>query len=352
MDEQNNNTSDDQTEDKFKDFLEIYQIYRDHVKHEDTLGNQRLSFFIASQSFLFFPYFNILKDYQRHGYNGFDTFLLIVICVLGWWVSHLVEPSIKGFVSASHNINLIWKRHYLAKLNQETNDFYKCESGTEANKETEANKNGLLFFLGRLFYCEVISYPENTTLRSIVNNQEINNNSNNKKIEESPNLSFLSINQITIPNIRHENNNKQLRDNVDNFTNKIPHWFKLIWIVLLIISLIFNFCHTNPTETTKIEFSEQSNKDIEKILNQTQTYFLNQLQQEFNNKEEQGFKQGTKETIKIIVKNSFNQEEEIHKSNNFDKIINKLAEFPTEEAVAYITTSKSFSELGNKLKIE
>ncbi|MDJ0744096.1 MAG: hypothetical protein QNJ32_12110 [Xenococcaceae cyanobacterium MO_167.B27] len=258
MDEQNNNTSDDQTEDKFKYFLQIYQIYRDHVKHEDTLGNQRLTFFIASQSLLFIPYFTILKDYQ---FYSVDTVLLIVICALGWWISDLVEPSIQGFVSASHNINSIWKQEHLEKLTNKA--FVECYSYNEQKSQIE----------------------------------EISRN----KIKNSENLSFFKINQKIIPNIRYENNEPKLRDSMNFKTNKIPFRFKQIWMLLLFFSIILPVINCtlselhlqkNYTQTIKIEFSKEFKKNIENILNQNAPDFLNKLQQEFKNKEQQGFEEG------------------------------------------------------------
>ena len=189
---------------EFEEFLEIYNIYRDHVKHEDTLLNQRLNFLIASQSFLFIPYFTVLKEFIS---NDSDlvllSIILFLICCLGYFIKILTESSIQGFVDASSAINQQWKTEYLKSNSHVQTKGY--------NTETE-------------------------------NNIQIDKD----ELADSTNLAFLTFSNFsidnfnkTIPNIRYENNNQDIKNQINIFRNQMPRWLKIIWCILFVVSLIF-----------------------------------------------------------------------------------------------------------------
>ncbi len=193
--------------DQFKEFLAIYQIYRDHVKHEDTLLNQRLSFLIASQSFLFVPYFMVLRDCISNEHNnGYDSFLLLLICFLGVLINLLTESSIQAFIDASSAIGQQWKTKYLKSP-----------------------------------YC--IIKPKGYNPDPDIKDHEIEIGKND--LDKSTNLAFLTFgsndDQTTIPNIRYENNSEFLKRRVNCLTNKMPYWFILIWLILFFLPF-FRLC--------------------------------------------------------------------------------------------------------------
>ncbi len=186
-------------QDQFKEFLDLYQIYRDHVKHEDDLGNQRLNFFIASQSILFFPYFEVLKEFGSKEYQPYDLCLLILICILGLIISCLTEASVRGFVDASSAIALIWKKKYLPRQVRISLKDYKY-------------------------------VPQAKDIKPI------------DSIEDKDKLSFLVINNQTFPNIRYENPSENLNWRIKFFSNNLPYWFMAIWGFLLALSVWGFYC--------------------------------------------------------------------------------------------------------------
>jgi hypothetical protein len=109
----------------------IYNSYRDYIKHEDTLGNARINILIASQSFLFFVYFQQLKSisdfYKKSNISQvtftqtsqesfkykieqlaqppslpvFDIVVACGICLIGILINRLLAPSIFAFIDSS-----------------------------------------------------------------------------------------------------------------------------------------------------------------------------------------------------------------------------------------------------------
>lgn len=135
-----------QYSEEYNNLIETYQIYREHIKHEDTLGNQRISILIATQSFLFFPYFSILGKAEL--YNFYYPILLLLICGLGIFINWLIKPSIEAFVKSADHINERCK-YYLGtvKESHESNnsdlniEFYTYQSG-QNNKNNNLEKIG------------------------------------------------------------------------------------------------------------------------------------------------------------------------------------------------------------------
>ncbi len=188
---------------EFKEFLEIYNIYRDHIKHEDTLLNQRLNFLITSQSFLFIIYFALFKDIATH--LGTNCILLCSICFLGYFMNILTESSIQGFVDASSAINQQWKTEYLKK--SKIVETKRYDSKTKRNIQIEK-----------------------------------------EDLEHSTNLAFLTLNTkdliTTIPNIRYENDDKHINTQIQKYRDQMPVWFLRIWGVLFVAPLIFLLMQT------------------------------------------------------------------------------------------------------------
>lgn len=198
------------SDEEFDEFKEIYSIYRDHIKHEDTLGNQRLSYFIASQSFLFFPYFATYKDYRANGYNGFDCTLLVMICVIGFLLSFSSRNSVRAFVVAADEIAKQWKTNYWH------------EKDEDETKE-----------------CPKFSWHERT--------EEI------KEKDFKNSIAFIKIKEKVIPNIRYETNSKFLLRGIRYFAHRLPVWFMGIWGLLFSLTIILSACQFGLEEQTKVD---------------------------------------------------------------------------------------------------
>ena len=90
--------------------LERYQIFRNRIEHEDNLVMQRLSWLMASQSFLFTAYAivtNGLTPYLANGGNIFISRLAIlerIIPIVALLNSLLIFISILGALKATREL--------------------------------------------------------------------------------------------------------------------------------------------------------------------------------------------------------------------------------------------------------
>ncbi len=308
---------------KTKDFLELYQIYRDHIKHEDTLGNQRISYFIASQSFLFFPYFNVLKDYKENGYNWYDLSLLTLICLLGIGSSFFARHSIKAFVDAADAIGRQWKKRYLLTKENSSNrntKFYRYN-----------DQKGLTEFPNKIQLYNDETKENKSVCRRLFND---------KKLEH--NLSFIENNNQVIPNIRYENPSSFLVAAIIKFSNKIPAWFISIWIILLLFSVVLwliNPGQDGAALKSKLEAAERQLEVTNTILD-TKTRELTQTQNDLDTKtseleEKEREKLNVKENkdlyIRELVKNSCKDRITKSAPNSVDTITKELEELLEKE---------------------
>ena len=234
----------DFTEKFEKEFLEKYSIYRDHIKHEDNLANQRLSFFIASQSFLLFPYFSILKDYKANGYNCYDLFLLFIVCCLGLFLSSAITPAIQGFVDATSAINRVWKLYYLQSWIKH-GEMSAFKYGKDDKEEQD----------DKLLDTDITDISKDD-------------------------LAFLKVNKVPksliLPNIRHESSNKKVNDGFFKCFYAIPKWFRFIWILFFIIPLLLHICFYNDESNFR--------GNLENIIIKSNQDLILEIEQEHNKK--------------------------------------------------------------------
>lgn len=170
------NDKDNLNDKDWKNFIEVYQIYRDHIKHEDTLGNQRINILIASQSFLFIAFFRVLGKYADcKNENLFILcILLILICILGISINELIKPAIQAFRKAREKRVEQWEIFLKEKHLENTNNIIEYK------------------------------YNEKT---------------------------------INIPDIRYEVGD-DLKTDLNKGFNKIYNWFTHLWILLIIIAIV------------------------------------------------------------------------------------------------------------------
>ena len=216
-----------------KEFFETYDRYRDQIKHEDSQANQRLSFFISSQAFLFFPYFTVLRSYKDRNYNNYDTVLLLIICLLGLAISLTMISPLRGFVNASKAISNEWKKTCSNLLPRIILQKYNYKLG---------------------------------------NTEDIT--------KQDKNISFLKIPRTgddkTIPNIWHGNSSFWVNFGF-RLTNHISIGFCIIWVLLFLIpSCIFQ--SKMPNDNQGFE------KEVKGIISNNNQELLPKLKQELTKK--------------------------------------------------------------------
>jgi hypothetical protein len=94
--------------------IQYYQIIRSQIEHEDNLINQRLSWFVASQAFLFSAYAILLNAPSQVREEGFATqreilFFLIPLVAIG--VSILIYITVIAAMLAMANLRRLLKTH-------------------------------------------------------------------------------------------------------------------------------------------------------------------------------------------------------------------------------------------------
>jgi hypothetical protein len=94
--------------------IQYYQIIRSQIEHEDNLINQRLSWFVAAQAFLFSAYAILLNAPSQVRLEGFATqqeilFFLIPLVAIG--VSILTYITVIAAMLATANLRRLLKTH-------------------------------------------------------------------------------------------------------------------------------------------------------------------------------------------------------------------------------------------------
>lgn len=94
--------------------IRYYEIIRSQIEHEDNLINQRLSWFVAAQAFLFSAYAILLNAPPRVRLEGFARqqeilFFLIPLVAIG--VSILIYITVIAAMLATANLRRLLKTH-------------------------------------------------------------------------------------------------------------------------------------------------------------------------------------------------------------------------------------------------
>jgi hypothetical protein len=93
--------------------IEYYQIIRSQIEHEDNLINQRLSWFVAAQAFLFSAYAILLNAPSQVRLQRFATqeilFSLIPLVAIG--VSILIYITVVAAMLAMANLRRLLEGH-------------------------------------------------------------------------------------------------------------------------------------------------------------------------------------------------------------------------------------------------
>jgi hypothetical protein len=94
--------------------IQYYQIIRSQIEHEDNLIDQRLSWFVAAQAFLFSAYAIVLNGPPQVRLEGFATqqeilFFLIPLVAIG--VSILSYMTVIAAMLATANLRRLLKTH-------------------------------------------------------------------------------------------------------------------------------------------------------------------------------------------------------------------------------------------------
>jgi hypothetical protein len=92
--------------------IQYYQIIRSQIEHEDNLINQRLSWFVASEAFLFSAYAILLNAPSQVRLQSFATqqnilFSLIPLVAIG--MSILIYITVIAALLAMANLRHSWK---------------------------------------------------------------------------------------------------------------------------------------------------------------------------------------------------------------------------------------------------
>jgi hypothetical protein len=94
--------------------IQYYEIIRSQIEHEDNLINQRLSWFVASQAFLFSAYAILLNAPPQVRLQGFATqqeilFSLIPLVAIG--MSIFIYITVIAAMLATANLRRLLKTH-------------------------------------------------------------------------------------------------------------------------------------------------------------------------------------------------------------------------------------------------
>jgi hypothetical protein len=98
--------------------IQYYRIIRSQIEHEDNLINQRLSWFVAAQAFLFSAYAILLNAPSQLRVAGFGTqqeilFFLIPVVAIG--MSVIIYITITASMLATGNLRRLLKTHMTEK---------------------------------------------------------------------------------------------------------------------------------------------------------------------------------------------------------------------------------------------
>ena len=94
--------------------IQYYQIIRSQIEHEDNLINQRLSWFVASQAFLFSAYAILLNAPSQVRLQSFATqqnILFSIIPVVAIGMSILIYITVIAALLAMANLRRLLESH-------------------------------------------------------------------------------------------------------------------------------------------------------------------------------------------------------------------------------------------------
>jgi hypothetical protein len=93
---------------------DFYRLIRSQIEHEDNLNSQRLSWFVASQSFLFTAYAIVLSNLQPGKTPSIEQqqrLLVILIPLVAILTSALIFATIVAGAIAMVNLRKMYKSH-------------------------------------------------------------------------------------------------------------------------------------------------------------------------------------------------------------------------------------------------
>ena len=128
--------------------IQYYKIIRSQIEHEDNLINQRLSWFVAAQAFLFSAYAILLNAPSQVRLEGFGTqreilFFLIPLVAIG--VSILIYTTVIAAMLATANFKTPLENPY----EREGRRLIASSSGIQTNFTARAglaNLNTIPFY--------------------------------------------------------------------------------------------------------------------------------------------------------------------------------------------------------------
>jgi hypothetical protein len=95
----------------WEDLLSLYSVYRDYMKHEDDLINQRTSWHLLLQGFLFAT-FGVMGEWQTEGGAGFlhpqRYWILHGLIATGFLISLFATSSILAADAAINKLHADW----------------------------------------------------------------------------------------------------------------------------------------------------------------------------------------------------------------------------------------------------
>ena len=62
--------------------VDLYRLIRSQIEHEDNLNSQRLTWFVASQSFLFTAYAIVVSNFRNTSYSWADNHLHLLVLLI------------------------------------------------------------------------------------------------------------------------------------------------------------------------------------------------------------------------------------------------------------------------------
>jgi hypothetical protein len=128
--------------------IQYYQIIRSQIEHEDNLINQRLSWFVAAQAFLFSAYAILLNAPSQVRLEAFATqqeilFFFIPLVAIG--MSILIYITVIAAMLATANLRRLLKTH----MNEKDSALLPSVQGYQTNftaRAGPANFNTIPFY--------------------------------------------------------------------------------------------------------------------------------------------------------------------------------------------------------------
>jgi hypothetical protein len=88
---------------------ELYKVLRGQIEHEDNLVNQRVTWLLLIQGFLFASFYNILiSSLDKPDFFSLKLIILILISAFGIFISWVSLRSIRGAFKALKHIREFW----------------------------------------------------------------------------------------------------------------------------------------------------------------------------------------------------------------------------------------------------